>query len=318
MKKQVIGLVALGALFIGVYSSAYVVREDQQAIVLKFGEFVKTVDEPGLYFKVPVQEQIELLDKRTLRLDSRSWSNVLSSDQKRMVVDAIARFKIADPLKAFQAAYAGFGSSVEAGVNTRLGQILEPAVREVLGKRTLSEIVSGGITEALQNGGELDPLTADSVRAGKRAQIMTAIQEIVNAKAQELGVEIVDVRLKRVDLPAQNNTSIFNRMIAEREREAKEARAEGDREATKIRADADLTVARIIAEANRTAAVTRGQADGQAVRIFANAYGADEDFFEFYRTMEAYRTSLKSSNTRMIMSPNGDFLDRLKSIEGDK
>ena len=183
---------------------------------------------------------------------------------------------------------------------------------------TLSEIVSGGFTDALTAGAAPEPLTVTNLEAGLRSQIMAEIQNVVNQQAQSLGVAIVDVRLKRVDLPEQNNQAIFKRMIAERAREAKEARAQGDREAIKIRADADLQVARILADANRTAAVTRGEADGEAVRIFAEAYGKDEDFFEFYRTMEAYRKSLKKDNTTIVMSPDGDFLERLKSIEGGK
>ena len=317
MTRNIVLLGLLGAIGIGVYSSAYTVNEGQQALVLQYGEWKETITEPGLHWKVPFVQQVEMLDKRALRLDTRSWDNVLSADQKRMVVDAVARFRIADPLRAFQAAYIGMGTSIEDGVTQRLSQILEPAVREILGKHTLSDIVSGGITEQLQNNVE-QVLSLENVETGKRNAIMQEIREVVNTSAADMGVEIVDVRLKRVDLPTQNSLAIFKRMIAERNREAKEARAIGDKEAIKIRAETDLLVAQIESEANRIAAETRGRADGEAVRIFAEAYGKDADFFEFYRTMEAYRKSLGKDDTTLIMSPNGDFLERLKSIEGKK
>ncbi len=317
MKSKIILLGLLGVAGAAVVASAYTVNEGQQALVLQYGEHKETITEPGLHWKLPVVQQVVLLDKRALRLDTRNWENVLSSDQKRMVVDAVARFKIADPLRAFQAAYSGGGTSIERGVTDRLGQILEPAVREILGKHTLSDIVSGGTTDDLQNNNQ-QILTLESVEGGKRTAIMHEIRDVVNASAAALGVEIVDVRLKRVDLPRQNNLAIFNRMIAERAREAKEARAIGDKEAITIRAETDLRVAEITSQAERIAAETRGKADGEAVRIFAEAYGQDVDFFEFYRTMEAYRKSLGKDSTTMVMSPNGDFLNRLKSIEGDK
>jgi membrane protease subunit HflC len=203
---------------------------------------------------------------------------VLASDQRRILVDSFARYRIADPLKRYQAA------RTEVGAARLLEDAMESTVRQVLAKEPMNEIVSG-----------------------QRAELMMKISDLTNQRALTFGLEVVDVRLKRVDLPRENSEAIFRRMETERQREAAEKRASGQRDAVKIRAAADRQVAEILAEAERQSQTIRGEADGQAVKIFADAYSRDEDFFEFYRTMQAYRKSLGKDDTRLVLSPDSEF-----------
>ncbi|NVJ71061.1 MAG: protease modulator HflC [Alphaproteobacteria bacterium] len=275
--KSIIALVIVGVLIAVGLSGLFVVDERRQAIVVKFGSPQRTVTEPGLHFKMPFLEQVIFLEKRILSLDVPP-QEVLASDQRRILVDSFARYRIVDPLKRYQAA------RDERAAASLLENAMESTVRQVLAQEPMNEIVSG-----------------------QRAELMKRISDLTNERAHSFGLEVVDVRLKRVDLPADNSEAIFRRMETERQREAAEKRASGQRDAVKIRAAADRQVAELLAEAERKSQTIRGEADGEAVKIFANAYSKDEDFFEFYRTMQAYKKSLGKDDTRLVLSPDSEF-----------
>jgi len=275
--KSIGGLVAVViAVFVGL-SSVFIVTEREQALVVQFGKVVKPIQTPGLKFKMPFLQQVIFLDKRVLSLDIRP-QEVLASDQRRIVVDSFARYKIIDPLKRFQAA------ANDTIANDLLEKIMDTTIRNVLAKQPMVNIVSG-----------------------ERAGLMAEISRITNERAASIGLEVIDVRLKRVDLPSQNSDAIFQRMRTEREQEAAEKRAEGRRDAVKITADADRQVAILVAEAEKKSQIIRGEADGVATKVFAEAFGKDEDFFEFYRTMQAYRNSLGKDDTTLVLSPDSEF-----------
>lgn len=286
--KSIFGIVILLIIvFVGA-DSVYTVDEREQALVVQFGEPKRTIPNPGLHFKLPIVEQVIYLDKRILSLDRRP-QEVLASDQRRIVVDSFARYRIVDPLKRYQAA------ANDVIANDLLDKIMDTTVRNVLGKVQMNNIVSG-----------------------ERASLMAEISRITNQQAATIGLEVIDVRLKRVDLPPQNSTAIFQRMETERQQEAAEKRAEGKRDAVKIRADADRQVAVLVAEAEKQSQIIRGEADGAATRIFANAFGKDEEFFEFYRTMQAYRLSLGKDDTRLVLSPDSEFFKLFVNSNGGK
>jgi len=286
--KSIFGIVVLLViLFVG-SDSIYTVDEREQALVVQFGEPKRTIPNPGLHFKLPIVEQVIYLDKRILSLDRRP-QEVLASDQRRIVVDSFARYRIVDPLKRYQAA------ANDVIANDLLDKIMDTTVRNVLGKVEMNNIVSG-----------------------ERASLMAEISRITNQQAATIGLEVIDVRLKRVDLPPQNSTAIFQRMETERQQEAAEKRAEGNRDAVKIRADADRQVAVLVAEAEKQSQIIRGEADGAATKIFAEAFGKDEDFFEFYRTMQAYRLALGKDDTRLVLSPDSEFFKLFVNSNGGK
>jgi len=276
-------LVAL-AVFIG-YGSFFNVNQNEQALVLQFGKVQPPVREPGLNFKIPVIQDVEYFDRRVLDYDPPA-EEVIASDQKRLVVDAYTRFRIVDPLKYYQTV------TNELGVRARLGALVNGALRRVIGNVTLSAILSA-----------------------QRAQIMEEIRRQVNAEAKGFGIDVVDVRVRRADLPEANSQAIFARMQSERQREAKQFRAEGAEEAQRIRAKADRDKVVLLAEAQRQAQITRGEGESESVRIYADAFGKDPDFFAFYRTMQAYREALgNGENTTMVLSPDSDFLKFLKEM----
>jgi len=259
------------------FGSVFTLNEREQAIVVQFGEPKRVITDPGINFKLPFFEQVIYLDKRILSLDIRP-QEVLASDQRRILVDSFARYRISDPLKRFQAA------RDERTAARLLEDAMESTVRQVLANEVMGSIVSG-----------------------ERAALMRQISELTNQRAASFGLEVVDVRLKRVDLPEQNSQAIFQRMETERQREAAEKRATGQRDAVKIRAEADRRVLELIADAERQSQTIRGEADGEAVKIFADAYTKDADFFEFYRTMQAYRKSLGKDDTTLVLSPDSEF-----------
>jgi modulator of FtsH protease HflC len=270
-------VILIGLAAVGVYASAFVVHQNEQALVLRFGEPKRVVRQPGLNWKYPVVDTVDVYDKRILDLDTQP-QEVTASDQKRLVVDAFARYKIVDPLKFYQTVRS------EEGVRSRLGPIMESALRRVLGAATFQDLVRD-----------------------KREQLMKSIATQVNNEGQPLGLEVVDVRIKRADLPEQNSKSVFERMRAERQREAAEFRAEGAAEANRIKATADRQATVIRAEATRKGEETRGEGDGARNRIYAEAYSKDPEFFEFYRSMQAYEKGLKSGDTRLLISPDSEF-----------
>jgi membrane protease subunit HflC len=264
-------VIIVGLVAVAVYASAFIVHQNEQALVLRFGEPKQVVKSPGLNWKYPVVDNVEIYDKRILDLDTKP-QEVTASDQKRLVVDAFARYKIVDPLKFYQSV------SSEEGVRSRLGPIVESALRRVLGAATFQDLVRD-----------------------KREQLMKRIATQVNQEGHPLGLEVVDVRIKRADLPKQNSESVFNRMRAERQREAAEFRAEGAAEANRIKATAD-----------------REATDGTRNKIYAEAYSRDPEFFEFYRSMQAYEHGLKSTDTRLLMSPDSDFFKYFTDPHGSK
>lgn len=277
----------VGALFLGI-SSVFTVTEVEQALVLQLGEHKKTIREPGLYFKLPFVQNVIFLDKRILNLDVPS-QEIIASDQKRLVVDAIARFKIIDPLLTYQT------RGNEANAAQALATLLSSNLREVLGREEFITLLSG-----------------------ERANLMTRIRDGVNQGAATFGIEIVDVRIRRADLPEANSQAIYTRMNTEREREARETRAEGGEQALRIRAEAERERTILLAVAERDSQILRGEGDSEAVRIFAESFGRDIEFFEFYRTMQAYRKALNNDDTTLVLSPNSEFFKFLDSMYGNK
>jgi modulator of FtsH protease HflC len=262
---------------IALFVAMFTVHQTQQALVLRFGAVRKVLTEPGLYFKVPLVETVHYVDKRVLDLDL-PVQTILSTDRQNLEVDAFARYRIIDPLRFFQSV-----SNVQ-NANARLTSFVNSALRNVLAGATTTEIIRT-----------------------RRGELMNHIQDSVNRQAHDLGIEIVDVRLTRVDLPAANSQAVFQRMQTERQREAADIRAHGQQEAQGIRARADREATVIVADANRQADQMRGQGDAEKNRILAQAFGRDPDFFAFYRSMQAYENGLRQNDTRMVLSPNSNF-----------
>jgi modulator of FtsH protease HflC len=273
--------VAIGVVFailaVAAIGSLFTVYQSQQALVLQFGNPVRVVQEPGLHVKLPFIQQVETFEKRVLDFDAPSVELVLG-DQKRLVVDAFARYRISDPLRFRQS------TGNELVFRTRLEPIIFSSLRSVLGEVSLFAVLSED-----------------------RLQLMSRIQREANEALERFGVEVVDVRIKRADLPAENSQAIFRRMQTEREREARELRAQGAEIGTRIRSRADRERRVILAEAERQAEILRGEGDAEAVRIFAEAYGKDSDFFGFYRSMQAYREALDGESTSLVLAPDSEF-----------
>src|SRR5262245_21745029 len=279
-------VVAAGAVAAIAYFALFVVHVNEQAIVLEFGKPVRIINEPGLFWKIPVVQTVEYYDKRILDLDTAP-QEVTASDQKRIVVDTFARYRIVNPLLFYQTV------REERNVRSRLGPITEAALRRVLGSATFQEVVRDN-----------------------REGLMKRIAQQVNEEGKEFGLEVVDVRIKRADLPEQNSKNVYDRMRAERQREAAEFRAEGVGAANRIRANADREVTIIKADAMRDGERTRGEGDAERNRIFAEAFGRDPDFFGFYRSMQAYEQGIKSSDTRMLLAPDGEFFKYFTNPSG--
>ncbi len=281
-------LAILAVLLFSAYSAAFMVNQTQQALVLQFGEPKRTIQEPGLKFKLPFIQEAVYYERRVLSLIPQDAEEVILADQKRLQVDAYARYRIEDPLLFFQTV------RNEIGARARLESIIDSSVRRVLGRETLASILTG-----------------------ERESINGSIRDEVNQSVASLGIQIIDVRLRRADYPEATSQNIFNRMKSEREREAKEFRATGEEEAQKIRADAEKTRTVIVAEAKRQAQEVRGEGDSNAIRIYAESFGRDPEFFSFYRSMEAYRKSIGESGTSMVLSPNSSFFRYFKDKDGN-
>jgi membrane protease subunit HflC len=270
-------LILLGlAAFVG-YLTLFTVSQTQQALVLEFGKPKRVITDPGLKYKIPFIQNVEFFDKRILDIDTAS-QEVIASDKKRLVVDAFARYKITNPLLFFQSL------RDERIASARIGAILEASLRRVLGGSSFTSVVRD-----------------------KREALMKTIAGQVNEEAKPFGVEIVDVRIKRVDLPEANMQAIYRRMQTERQREAAEFRAEGEGAARRIRGTADRQVTVIKADATGESERIRGEGDAERNRIFAEAFGQDPDFFAFYRSMQAYEGALKPGDTRLLLSPDSQF-----------
>lgn len=270
------GIIAALLIIVGL-SSFYTVSMTEQALVLQFGAPRRVVTEPGLHFKIPLVQEVEFIPKILLNLDALP-EEVIASDKKRLVVDAFARWRITDPLLFYQAL------TNEQTALVRLAPILSSNVRQVLGSHSFQTMLSPA-----------------------RGRLMVLIKDGMNTDAKSMGIDIVDVRIRRADLPPQNSEAIYARMKQERVREANEFRAEGNETAQRIRARAEREVTVLTAEATRESEVLRGQGDGQKTEILAEAYGKDPDFFAFYRSMQAYQDALPGDNTTVVLSPNSEF-----------
>ena len=277
MKVPKFILPAIVVIGVFLFQSIIIVQEINQAIVLQFGDPKKIISKAGLNFKLPFIQNVVFLDKRILNLDNAP-QEVIASDQKRLIIDAITRFQITDPLKF----YISVGN--ERVARSRLSTIINSRIRGVLGTQELATLLSTD-----------------------RTKQMAIIQSDVNEEAKSFGIKIIDVRIKRADLPPANSDAIYKRMQTEREREAKEFRAEGAEIAQKIRSTADKDVTVLLANANKKSEIMKGEGDGQRNKIFANAFGRDPQFFAFYRAMQAYETALIGGETSMVLSPDSEF-----------
>jgi membrane protease subunit HflC len=272
----IVAAVVLLALIV-LYGSVFTVYQTDQVIVVRLGQPIRVVTDPGLNFKVPLLDSVISVEKRIVDLENPA-QEVITSDQKRLVVDAFARYRINDALKFYQTI-----GAIE-GANARLSTLLNSALRRVLGEVSTTDVVRD-----------------------KRAQLMAQVRTQLENEAQSFGIAVVDVRIRRADLPEQNSQAVYQRMQTERQREAAEFRAEGSQRSQEIRARADRDVTVLIAEAQSKGEQTRGEGDAERNRIFADAYGRDPDFFTFYRSMQAYEAGLRSNDTRMVLKPDSDF-----------
>jgi modulator of FtsH protease HflC len=279
-------LVLVGALALLFFTATFTVHQTQQALVLQFGRVRDVITEPGLHFKWPFIENVVTIEKRVLDLDL-PVQTVLSADRQNLEVDAFARYRIQNPLQFFQAV------NTIPVANQRLASFVNASMRNVLASAS-----------------------RDAIVRNERATLMNRIQDDVNRVAQGLGIEIIDLRLTRVDLPAANSQAVFQRMQTERQREAADLRANGQQQAQTIRARAEREATVIAAEANRRSEELRGEGDAEKNRILAEAFGQDQDFFTFYRSMQAYETGLKPGDTRMVLSPNSDFFRYFNDPQG--
>lgn len=288
MFRSTIAIAAAAALALVALSAIFIVDEREKVLVLQFGRVVKVKEDPGLGFKIPLIQEVVRYDDRILSRDIDPLE-VTPLDDRRLVVDAFARYRIVD-LERFRQAV-GVGSIAFA--EDRLDSILRAQTREILGSVASNDILSSD-----------------------RAALMLRIRNGAVPQAAELGVEIIDVRLKRTDLPSQNLDATFARMRAEREREAADEIARGNEAAQRVRAQADRTSVEIVSDARRDAEITRGEADARRNAVFAEAFGADEEFFRFYRSLNAYRKALPGTSTSMVLSADSEFLDYLRSSTG--
>jgi membrane protease subunit HflC len=292
-----IGLVILGVVAVLAYLSVFIVDPTEQVLVLRFGQVIRPISTPGLYYKVPLIDNVVSIDKRILDLDSQPLEVIVRAEAgqegsvqqvgQRLVVDAFGRYKITNPLLFFQAA----GSIPVA--DQRLQVILNSAVRRVLGDATLFELVRD-----------------------ERADLMSKITAQVDGEAQAFGVKVLDVKIRSADLPAANSQAIYQRMQTEREQQATDIRSNGERQAREIRAKADAGVTVTIANANGEASRLRGTGEARQNEILAAAYDKDPDFFAFYRSLQAYQTGLKAGSTRIVLSPHSDFFKYFNSPDG--
>jgi membrane protease subunit HflC len=281
----VLGLIALSLLF----SSLFVVDQRQYAIVFALGEVKKVINEPGLHFKLPPPFQnVIFLDKRILTLDTPEADRFITAEKKNILVDAFVKWHIIDPRLYF----ISFGGD-ERRAQDRMAQIIKAALNEEITKRTVREVISG-----------------------ERGKVMDAIRTKVSEEAKQIGGEIIDVRLKRVDYVEQINASVYDRMKSERARVANELRSTGAAESEKIRADADRQRTVILAEAYRDAESIRGDGDAKASQIYAEAFGQNPEFFKFYRSLEAYRSSFRNRSDLLVLDPNSEFFRYFRSADG--
>jgi modulator of FtsH protease HflC len=282
----VLAVLAFAALIVA-YSSLFTVYQTQQALVVRLGQVVHVMDEPGLHVKLPFIDSVIGIDKRILDLEAPA-QEIIASDQKRLVVDAFARYRIHDPLRFYQS----LGSKIAA--DSQLAILLNSALRRVLGEATFIQVVRD-----------------------QRAELMARIRDLINHEAESYGIQVVDARIRRADLPEQNSQAVYKRMQTARQREAAEYRAQGAQRAQEIRSRADREVTVLVAEATSKSEQIRGEGDATRNEIFAKAFGQDPNFFSFYRTMQAYEVGLKKGDTRMLLKPDTSFFRFFNNPSGN-
>ena len=288
MSKSAISILFIGLLaFLGL-NSLFTMNERQQGLVLQFGEPKRVIQSSGLHFKLPLIQNVVRYDIRILEYDL-PIEEIIAVDKKRMLVDSFTRFKIIDPLEFYKTV------GTESSVRNRLNSNVISSLRRVVGRVTLEELLSE-----------------------ERSKIMEDIRKEVNSEASRFGIEVVDVRIRRADLPEANSQAIYERMISERVREAKEFRAKGSEVAQKIRAEADKEKTVILAEATKKSEILRGKGESEAVNIYADAFEKDPDFYSFYRSMQAYGNVLGEDGTTMILSPDSEFLEFFNNSKGGR
>jgi modulator of FtsH protease HflC len=279
MKVNFVGAILVAAVvaLVVAYGSLFTVYQTRQALLVRLGEPVRIITDPGLHVKYPIIDTVIYIDNRILDLENAA-QEVFASDQRRLVIDAFARYRIVDALRFYQTV-----SNIE-GANSRLSSLLNAALRRVLGEATLIHVVRD-----------------------ERATLMSRVRDQLDREARAFGIEVVDVRIRRADLPEQNSQAVYQRMQTERQRQAASIRGEGSQKSQEIRARADRDVTVLVAEAQSRAEQIRGDGDAQRNRIFAEAYSKDPDFFAFYRSMQAYEAGLRANDTRLVLRPDSDF-----------
>jgi membrane protease subunit HflC len=283
-RALILAVVAVVGLFVA-SSTLFTVHQTQQVLITQFGQPIRVINQPGLQWKLPFIQSVIAFDRRLLDFEAPG-EEVILGDQRRLIVDSFTRYRITDPLLFFQTV-----GATEAGIRARLNSIVSSSLRRVLGNEPL-----------------LSVLSAD------RSRIMTQIRGQVNEEARRFGIEVTDVRIRRADLPDENTQAILNRMQSERERVAREARAEGAEVAARVRAGADRERTVLLAEANAQSDILRGQGEQEAIRIFADAFQRDPEFFQFWRTMQAYREAFSEGDTRLLLSPDSEFFRFFREI----
>jgi membrane protease subunit HflC len=291
MRKTTFILPALVAVVVAALSAVFVVDEREQVLVLQFGKVVQVKDTPGIGFRIPLIQELVRYDKRIISIDMDPLE-VTPLDDRRLDVDAFARYRIAD-VKLFRQATGAGGDLALRVAAQRLEGILRAKTREVLGSVSSNEILSSD-----------------------RIALMARIRDLAVIEAKDLGLTVIDVRLKRTDLPPENLAATFRRMVAEREREAEDERARGREAAQRIQAQADRTVTELVSDAQRKGKIIEGEADAKRNGVFAQAFGQDKEFFRFYRSLDAYRNAIGQDNTRLVLSPDSEFFDYLRSPTG--
>ncbi len=269
-------------------SSMFTVNQTEQVLILQFGEPIRVIKTPGIKFKLPLLQNAVFFDKRIIDLGIAD-QEVIASDQKRLIINAFAKYQIVDPLKFYTTV------NTFQGLSSKLSGILDSSLRQVIGEVTLSEL----LTE-------------------NRGSVMAKIRDVVSQEAEIFGIKIVDVRIMRADLPKENSDAIFARMQTEREKEAREIRANGAEEADKIRAEAEKQKTIILADAKKQSDLARGNGEAQAIKIYAGSYGRDPEFADFYRSMNAYKEVFKDEKTKMVISPDGEFFKYFSNIRSGK
>ena len=306
-KLYIGGLFALGIATIAALNSLFIVGQTEKALVLEFGKAVRVEDEPGLKMKVPFIQNVVFFDNRLIDFNAEP-KEINASDQKRVIIDAFVRYRITDPLRFYQTV------QHEGIMRDRLNSILESSLKKEVGSYPLSALLSptrNTIMDAILR--DVNRQATGHIREEEKDQVAGVALEVADGGG--FGIEVVDVRIKRADLPQTNSNAIYARMETDRQREARELRAEGEEAAQRIRAKAERERTEIVSEASRKAEVIRGEADAVATKTYASAFNRDKEFYDFYRTLQAYREVLDGSDTTMVLSPDNEFLKYLQEVE---